>query len=665
MTKNAYRPDIDGLRALAVLAVLFYHLDFGWMSGGFVGVDVFFVISGYLITNLIVSEVEQEGSFSYRNFYLRRIRRLGPALMFTALLCCIFSFLLLSPEHLASFGGSAVAAALSVSNFYFWSESGYFDAAANVKPLLHTWSLSIEEQFYMAWPVLLVTMLRFRSWATPAFLAAAGMVSLVAAQHWLKIDRSAAFYLMPFRVVEFAIGAAVVWLGRHEVSEQTKEKLALAGVILVVVPMFAYNDRHTPFPGFTVIPPCVGTALLIYAGTARLTGRVFSNAATVFVGRISYSLYLIHWPLIVFYRYYKFSPLNLAEQLTIAAASVALAALMFWYVEQPFRRSVKRVWTVPAPRLVSFVGGLAAVSIVFGAFSQTAAGWPQRLPGLSADLQQSLNRLAQSGFSMVPPERADVLLIGDSHADHFTDAVLIATNSVGLTMARSNAPGCPPLFDVTPIVPRSALDETQIECLRQEKAWEDEALAFKGKIIVLAARWDYLSEPAQYGPGNEYRADQFWMFVDQTDDASRYGVRARFSRALAGTVAKLTAAGKKVVLMGQVPPTAVDLSVCYNTAPYLIADLKVRCASPSKPDMLGRVQFANDTLLALQKRDPDHVFAYITSDYLCGGDECTKTIGGTLIYLNEDHITKPASAYIGWHFTGSLRQFLRGKSSTS
>lgn len=657
MTKSAYRPDIDGLRALAVLAVLFYHLDFWWMPGGFVGVDVFFVISGYLITNLIVSEVEQEGSFSYGNFYLRRIRRLGPALMFTALLCCVFSFLLLSPEHLASFGGSVVAAALSVSNFYFWNESGYFDAAANVKPLLHTWSLSVEEQFYIVWPVLLVTMLRFRSWAPPAFIAVAGIVSLFAAQYWLKIDKSAAFYLMPFRVVEFAIGAAMVWLGRYEVSERTKEMLALAGMILVVVPMFAYNDRHTPFPGLSVIPPCVGTALLIHAGTARSAGRVFANRATVFVGRISYSLYLIHWPLIVFYRYYKFGPLTVVEQISIAVVSVALATLMFWYVEQPFRRSVKRVWSVPARRLASFVGGLATMSVVFGAFSQTAAGWPQRLPGMSADLQESVAKLGRSSFSVVPPDKADVLLIGDSHADHFTEAVLIAANSAGLAMARSNAPGCPPLFEVSPEVPVSALDETERKCLLQEKKWEDEALAFKGEFIVLAARWDYLSEPARYGPGNKYRAKQFWMFIDRKE--SLYEARLRLSRALAATVAKLTAAGKRVVLMGQVPPTAVDLSTCYNAAPYLIADIDARCASPSKADMLSRVRFANDTLRELQKRDPDHVFAYIASDYLCGGSECTKTIGGTLIYRNEDHITVPASAYIGWHLTQSLQQFLR------
>src|SRR5688572_16591631 len=213
-TTDRYRRDIDGLRAIAVMSVVLYHYAPGTFPGGFVGVDVFFVISGFLITRLIHDAVIAN-NFSFADFYLRRVRRLFPALLFTLLASTLAAILFLSPNHLTQYGGSLVSAIFSVSNFYFWRQSGYFDAAADTKPLLHTWSLSVEEQFYLVWPAVLVLLLT----KTPRLpllvvVGALGIASVYLAERWLETDPSAAFFLAPARVIELASGAALVVLNR-------------------------------------------------------------------------------------------------------------------------------------------------------------------------------------------------------------------------------------------------------------------------------------------------------------------------------------------------------------------------------------------------------------------------------------------------------------------
>ena len=231
MLKNKYRSDIDGLRAIAVLAVLFFHLEIPYFGGGFVGVDIFFVISGFLITRLIKGEIDNTGSFDFKRFYVRRIRRLFPALFVTLLSTAIVSAFVFSPSHLERFGGALSSALLSVSNFYFWLESDYFDLSAILKPLLHTWSLSIEEQFYLIWPVSLFFLIKLKKkWVAPFVLLFATLVSLYLnfvfadgnvqlinqyvpfLEDKINHGRSTIFFLMPFRIFEFAIGGLLVWM---------------------------------------------------------------------------------------------------------------------------------------------------------------------------------------------------------------------------------------------------------------------------------------------------------------------------------------------------------------------------------------------------------------------------------------------------------------------
>ena len=398
-----YRPHIDGLRSLAVLSVLLFHAGFEDFSGGYVGVDVFFVISGYLITRIIRNEVLETNSFNFSNFYVRRARRLLPALFFTLTLSGIFACLLFSPTYLERFGGSLIYAVASASNIFFWQESGYFDADAAFKPLLHAWSLSVEEQFYLVWPVLLVfLLLKAPKFASRITIFLAGIISLYLnyvfsdgeitllaklapdAAAWFNDGASTIYFLMPFRVFEFAIGAALVWLIKYQPKNKiVLEPLVAIGLAMIAYPVFTYTE-DTLFPSYNALMPCIGAALIIYSGTAKYVGRLLNNPVAVGIGLISYSLYLIHWPIVVFYKYYKFDQLTFKEQWLICAASIIAAVLMYRFIEQPFRRGAKSAKALP-PRRFAFACVMFALIIILPAANIWAnKGWESRFDNRSS-----------------------------------------------------------------------------------------------------------------------------------------------------------------------------------------------------------------------------------------------------------------------------------------
>jgi peptidoglycan/LPS O-acetylase OafA/YrhL len=386
MIKSNYRPEIDGLRAVAVLSVVFYHVGGAQIfSGGFVGVDVFFVISGYLITRLIKAEVESD-TFSYSNFYVRRARRLFPAFFATLLLSFLAAFLWFSPDHLERFGGALVHAIMSVSNFYFWQESGYFDISSEFKPLLHTWSLSVEEQFYMFWPLLLVFLLTRRSqWALTVLLILAG-VSLGASE-WLISNNTpeTAFFLTPFRVYEFAIGASIVWFERYRLNQEwLYNLLCLAGLSLIAASVFTFTI-DTRFPGVSALVPSLGTALVIYSGSSFVGRTLLGNRACVRIGLISYSLYLTHWPIYVFYRYVTFDTLDTLQIIIIVALSLVMAELLYRYVETPFRKTNRDKAKLSATAFGLLCSLLALVITLPAATAWSKDGWPWRVAN---DLQE-------------------------------------------------------------------------------------------------------------------------------------------------------------------------------------------------------------------------------------------------------------------------------------
>jgi peptidoglycan/LPS O-acetylase OafA/YrhL len=405
--------------------VLLFHAGFYHFPGAFVGVDIFFVISGFLINRLVVEELETTGTFSFRHFYLRRARRLGPALVATCTFTFITAAFLFAPDHLSLLAASLIAALTSTSNIYLWQQAGYFDALSAVKPLLHTWSLSVEEQFYLVWPGLVFLVYRNakRPRRTLVALISLSFVLSLAGNLWaqngitetgkLSDGPTLIFYWMPFRVFELALGAALGWIIDRKIPPLVQDTLFALGFAFVGYAVRRFND-HTIFPSLNGLIPCIGAALIMLGSRGKL-GVLLRNQLAVGVGLISYSLYLIHWPLIVFWSYTKSKPLTDTDRFAIIAISIALAVLMYRYVETPFRkighhRSSRK-----------FIFGLAATAAALVLIAIPArSGWEWRTQ--KGALLQSANSqyggtdcLSKCSHGTAPPV---IFVIGDSFSRH-------------------------------------------------------------------------------------------------------------------------------------------------------------------------------------------------------------------------------------------------------
>jgi peptidoglycan/LPS O-acetylase OafA/YrhL len=446
------------------------------VTGGFVGVDLFFVISGFLITRNILADI-QAGTWSYGRFYTRRVRRLFPALFVTLALSFVGAVWLLHPNDLKWFAETAVHSAVSTSNFLYWLELGYFGPAAERTPLLHTWSLSVEEQFYLVWPALVLYFLaagrggRARAVRLLAVLLGLSVVSIWAAELLLSGDRQAAFYLMPFRFAEFAAGAVLVWLPRPPEAWRWSEELLLAaGLALVAVAVVGF-DRETPFPGVASLVPVAGAALLIYAGRAPRLGRLLTQRPLVWVGLVSYSLYLVHWPLLVFSELELMRAISGWDRILLGAAALGIAWAMWRWVERPFREAPRRPRHLSPAAFGLSCAGLTILLLWTSSTVMMGDGWPWRIPesvrapiaGLEAarNAREVRSRTGTCHMNMwagetadgayvdetclsLDPGRPNYLLVGDSHgADRYTGLSSLYTDVRFLQLTTAS---CRPLL---------------------------------------------------------------------------------------------------------------------------------------------------------------------------------------------------------------------------
>ncbi|WP_103174942.1 acyltransferase family protein [Paracoccus sp. SY] len=385
-----YRPEIDGLRSVAVLPVILFHAGVGIFSGGYVGVDVFFVISGYLITTIILGQIV-EGRFSLLDFYNRRSRRILPAL-FLVIACTIPpAFLLMLPSQFQDFSQSVAAVSIFSSNILFWLESGYFSAAAELKPLLHTWSLAVEEQYYVLFPLLLLGLWRLGARTALLILGAIFAASLVASQVLATRAPGANFYLLPSRAWELLAGSlCAIWIIRS--GRSGNALLSTLGLALILASIFVY-DSDTPFPSIYALAPVGGTALIIlFADAGTPAGRLLSMRAPVFIGLISYSAYLWHQPLFALARlaHHDQEP-PLALMMGLAVASLGLAFLSWKYVEQPARH---HPWPVRRVLGATVVGSVLFVSVGLGLnYSGAQQAW--FTASLAPQNRPLLNRITQ------------------------------------------------------------------------------------------------------------------------------------------------------------------------------------------------------------------------------------------------------------------------------
>ncbi|TKC90142.1 acyltransferase [Trinickia terrae] len=628
-----YRPDIDGLRAIAVLSVVLAHAGFSAFAGGFTGVDVFFTISGFVVTNSILGDLER-GAFSFKGFYARRAKRLAPALYVVLATTFVFSILFSFPDDTFHLAKNILAVATMTSNIFLSKQTGYFDAAAGDQPLLHTWSLSVEEQFYVVLPLLVYWLYRkARKWLVPTLfiLAAISFGYAVAEAHR---DVVGAYYFAQNRAFEFLVGAllALYESRRTPIKKRLYDFLFVAALAIVLA---AANDSTTQqFPGIGALAPCGGALLLIFAGRRATFAHVLlSNRATVFVGRISYPLYLWHWPV-----YFALRRLDLASvdgYVVGIGVSVLLATMTYLYVEGAARRAV-----MPVRRaLVAFVavpilasGAIAAAGKVTDGF---LFAYPEKVRNdfrWSGDALFDMPR-GKKCWSKVdvtdeasctlgaPGSKDKAILWGDSHAYHliyFFDelgkAKHMAIHDVGFTL-------CPPIENEPPKPGDMTLLEDHLKCVQHNKA----VMAFVMtqpdiRTVFMAAAW----QNYQNLSGDSALSPNLHGFLP-----------LQLENELGNTIAKLTGAGKHVVLMDDVPMIPVNLVNCdFNNNLYF----PVRRQACEFDARIAREQHApiQAMLDRIKTRFPQIDIMH-TYDVPCTETTCTLDFDGRPIYRFDDY----------------------------
>ncbi|HEY3256317.1 MAG TPA: acyltransferase family protein [Polyangiaceae bacterium] len=435
-----HRKDIDGLRAIAVLSVVLFHLGFSErIGGGFVGVDVFFVISGYLITGILEKDIEL-GRMSLVEFYNRRVRRIFPALFVVHVFCLIASSIVLFPDAAKAVGHDVLRSLAFVSNVAFARADGYFNQSSKVAPLLHTWSLSVEEQFYIGLPLTLLALARVPRWARLAVLASLAVLSFLAAEVALGVDARGAFYFVQYRAWELLVGSLLALEAVPRVrSRRLAEALGVLGLALILWAVLRI-DEATPFPGHWALPPCLGALMLLHSGSEveTLTARVLGSAPLRWVGVVSYSLYLWHWPLIALYNA-RYPTLTNRARVAILLLALLASVISYRYVERPFRskpyRRSARTTLALAASAMALVAVLAVgLPVAAARLHPTEEMADAALKYLKYNAEIGAGTcFLHSGFDdarlfrrdiclkLVPGCRS-VLIMGDSHAAHFVEA---------------------------------------------------------------------------------------------------------------------------------------------------------------------------------------------------------------------------------------------------
>jgi peptidoglycan/LPS O-acetylase OafA/YrhL len=503
-----YRPDIDGLRALAVLPVLLYHAKLG-CTGGFVGVDVFFVISGYVISSLILREVEA-GTFSMVNFWERRVRRIMPALSVVVATMLVVAWFFWLPDDFQLLGKSVMAQALMAANFFFWKGGNYFDPVAETKPLLHTWSLAVEEQFYLLFPLLLTFLIRHRPASWKRWILGVAVVSLIIGVvcSYSARNQRMAFYLLPPRAWELLIGALLaIYGGRFSAKRPVGEVVGFLGLALVCGSVMLY-DESTRFPGVAALAPCLGAAMIIASSEARpsLVGRLLSFKPLVFIGLVSYPLYLWHWPVLVLVKYLFAYELSAGSRGLLLLASLLLAILTWRFFERPFRQ---RRWLGGRGPIFAFAGIVTAGFCAFSFAIDSFQGFPSRFSAkalaysdahVRLDLQKEITlEQAKSGQFMElgaapSTQPVSVLLWGDSHAKAVASALdeLCKEHSQRGVMAAYSATA--PLLNY--------VSTHRISLREKSPQFAESVIAFIAKQhvkhVVITARWHMYPASAEF-----------------------------------------------------------------------------------------------------------------------------------------------------------------------
>ena len=648
----AYRPDIDALRGIAVAAVVLFHAFPDALPGGFIGVDVFFVISGYLITGIVARDLEA-GRFSLWRFYSRRVNRIVPALLAVLLACALAGWWLLLSGEYRMLGTHTAGASIFGSNFVLLGESGYFDEAAHTKPLLHLWSLGIEEQFYIAWPMALWLTLRLGR--APARMAGIAAVLSFAAAVWIvSFDKAAAFYHPLLRAWELLVGGllALVQQRRPAGPQPHLPHSAMVGVLGVaamLAPML-WIDRHALFPGAWALLPTIGTVAIIGSDVDAPVNRALGRSRLlVWMGLISFPLYLWHWPLLTFARIVAGDAPALALRLALVGVAVALAWLTYRFVERHARaprRAAAKSWAL--------VSGLAGVGLAGLALAQSdGLPWRPSVARYEAKAQD-LRGPAASGRGLPcraegkdpgPPLRyclvsragpATAALLGDSHADHLFDGLAQADSARNWLLI--GHPSTPPLLDVTTRMggdgdDRQARAEAAIRYVAGNPAIRTVVIAYFGNTYLL----DESVAPAFERGGPRTQA---------TLSSARWpglGKEELIERGLGRTVDVLRESGKHVILFAGVPELAFLPKDCIGRP---ASSLFRRACELARPAVDAR-RARHLALLQRVASSRPEIDVFDPIGILCDEARCRFDSPDGLFYRDWHHLSVPGSHLVG------------------
>ena len=636
-----YRPDIDGLRAVAILSVLAFHAFPDKFRGGFTGVDIFFVISGFLISSIIFRSLET-GSFTFTEFYIRRIRRIFPALI-TVLIGAVFiGYFVLLPDEFRSLGKHVLGGSLFVSNLVLWGESGYFDTASELKPLLNLWSLGVEEQYYILWP-LLVAFIWKRSRSFPAIVLPIMIASFTLNLFVFNSHSPSTFYSPVTRFWELMVGSLLAYVTVHNIRIIPKNldssTISWLGLVLLLLGFFLIDSRKV-IPGYWTLLPTMGTFLLIHAGSSTfINSKVLSNRAMVFIGLISYPLYLWHWPLLTYARIVDMTALW--EKLAVILVSLVMAALTYRFVETPIRfgRPGKRRGADYSRRLVFAMLGLAVV----GATSYIGFFQPhhndQNLKLISAAIgewdfpgRMKIFRFGQSDFYLLSNPSANtkksgkILFVGDSNMAQYYPNIEKLSHRTDKTIVFATDDGCPPIPNVSRSLPLQKYHLT--------KDFMAYAADPDVESVVIGAAWI-----RYFGKDSAYYYDdgrtQDYLYLNQPSGASLA------LDSLEAMLSQLRSMGKATYLILNIPfGDSLDPKGMVNRSVHKGSSFfEVNTRELLKNELTGlnfldaeltRVAEKTDTMLLDPKK------------FLCADDRCPSTTkDGAPIYKDAMHL-RPA-----------------------
>jgi hypothetical protein len=629
-----YRKEIDGLRALAVMPVILFHAGFTTFSGGFVGVDIFFVISGFLITTIIINEMDN-GSFSLLNFYERRARRILPAL-FVVMLCTLpFAWFWMQPQDLKNFSQSLVAVPLFVSNILFWRTSGYFDSESELKPLLHTWSLAVEEQYYILFPMFLILAWKLGKKWIISLLLIVFIISILAAEWGSKTQPSFTFYLLPTRAFEILIGSLISFYINHKkgiisVSESVSQSVSLVGLALVLYAIFAF-DSKTPSPSLYTLVPTIGAGLIImFANSQNLVGSLLGSKIFVGVGLISYSAYLWHQPIFALLKYKSIDGLLSTEfSLILLIIILILSFLSWYYVEKTFRKNNIRKSNF---FLFSLIGSLIFILIGF-------------YENFNIKIKQSKDFYSKNIEIANTPKK--IMLLGDSHAGHLASGL---HNIFGENLVVRSFNGCIPFINVDRYDNRFVPGECVKKINQQISEFESDRNY--GLIILSTMGPVYLDGTPFKGKDVARVTGLGVKLIDNKFEKNRWIV---FETGMRNTLKKISLqTDKKIVFVLDVPELGIEDRYCGSPMKsiYVIGtsfgignEITYERCRQTRVDFNERTNRYHNLIRTVLKDFPN-VTLFDPTSLFCDTEWCYGSKDGIKLYRDIDHLSEFGSAYV-------------------